>query len=276
MMENGRPTRVYGVDFSGAANAGTKIWVSSGMVMAGVLHVEDCIRGDRLPNAGVGRSEALNALVEFMAQAGESTFGLDFPFGVPRSLVQAQDWPSFVLAFPDRYPGPDDFYHSCHAANGGREMKRRVDTEARAPFAAYNVRMYRQTYHGIRDVLVPLVSRDAARVLPMQSPMPGRPSVVEVCPASTLKAESLYVSYKHRGEEYRRARLHILSELERRGPLQLTDPRLREAILDDHQGDALDSVVAAYAVFKSQPQFGKARAEYSEDCLLEGYIYSGT
>ena len=175
------------------------------------------------------------------------------PFGLPYPLVRRyRDWEAFVRAFPGRHPTPEAFRAHCRAADGGRELRRVTDGDARTPFSPYNLRMYRQTYHALRDVLAPLVERDAVRVPPMQSPrsLDGeRPWLLEICPAVTLKRMGLYRPYKGREPRHAAMRRAILAALEPATPLLL--PRaLRRKILADTEGDALDSVIAACTAFR--------------------------
>ncbi len=58
--------------------------------------------------------------------------------------------------------------------------------------------LFRQTYYGVLDLLKPLVRTKKASILPMQEAMPGLPRLIEICPASTLKAHNCYSSYKGR------------------------------------------------------------------------------
>jgi hypothetical protein len=38
------PEHIYGIDFSGAKDAGKKIWVAKGIVHGETLLIEDCLR----------------------------------------------------------------------------------------------------------------------------------------------------------------------------------------------------------------------------------------
>jgi hypothetical protein len=92
-----------------------------------------------------------------------------------------------------------------------------------------------------------LVEQHNARVIPMQKPLAGKPLIAEICPASTLKAEGMYVPYKGRGDGLRAARADILRSVTRRGLLSPVRGKLRETILDNAGGDALDAVLSAIA-----------------------------
>ncbi len=188
--------RIAGVDFSGARNAGKLIWIASGVVAGGALRLETCFPAAELPGSGADRELALPALVKFLSRKTEPVVGLDFPFGMPAPLVKEKSWEEFIAAFPENHASADAFRESCMKQAGGRELKRRTDIETKTPFSAYNLRLYRQTYDGIRNILHPLITQDLARAIPTQQPVDGKPVLAEACPASLLKAEHLYPSYK--------------------------------------------------------------------------------
>ena len=263
--------QVFGVDFSGASDAGRKIWIAAGSIEDDTLHIHDCLRGATLPGSARARDRCLAALRAFIVRAGASIFGLDFPFGLPAGLIQQPRWEDFVRAFPDRYSDPDAFRQACFASADGRELKRVTDVEAQTPFSPYNLWLYRQTYFGLRDVLYPLVRDRAVSVLPMQRAEIGKPWLIEICPASTLKQHDLYAPYKGKSIERRAMRQHILRALKRSEPIELT-ASARSAALNDAEGDALDSIIAALAAFRAVHSPGltaRNRSPYA----LEGHVY---
>jgi hypothetical protein len=164
------------------------------------------------------------------------------------------------------------FRSVCRAASNGSELKRVTDRESLTPFSPYNIRLYRQTYFGIRDILVPLVQDGLVCVLPMQPTAPGKPWLIEICPASTLKAERLYWPYKGKSEKYQRGRTRILEELAARAPLSIST-RLRLIILDEPGGDALDSLVAAFAAYRVLRNPDSPWIPSTDAYALEGYVY---
>lgn len=266
---DGRPRRrVIGVDFSGARDAGRRIWIAAGSSLpGGSLRIDSCVRAADLPGGGPGREAALAALRARIASEGPCVVGLDFPFSLPRALVPDPSWEDFIRAFPRRYRDAEAFRAACLAAAGGRELRRATDRAARVPFSAYNLRLYRQTFHGIRDVLVPLVTAGAARASPLQPADPAKPLLLEICPASTLKAARRYLPYKGRDARRRAARRAILAraEADLGAPLE---PALRRPIVADAGGDALDAVLAALAA-------GRAPAGARGDALarIEGHVH---
>ena len=237
--------RVAGVDFSGARDAGNRIWIATGALAGDAVTIESCIRARDLAGGGIGRAAALAALVAFIAGEKETLFGLDFPFSLPAPLIAEATWEEFIAAFGRHYHGADEFRAACAAQTGGRELKRRTDGEARVPFAVYNLRLYRQTWAGIAEVLEPLLRADAARVVPMQDPVDGKPVIAEICPASLLKSRDLYPSYKGRSPAHRRARSAILRGLTGDHGLAPLPERIRRMVIADSGGDALDAVIAA-------------------------------
>ena len=80
--------RIFGVDFSGAADAGKKIWIARGRLERGKLWIKDCFKGEALPDSGRERDRCLGALGNFIKQRSNAAFGFDFPFGLPESLVE--------------------------------------------------------------------------------------------------------------------------------------------------------------------------------------------
>ena len=239
--------RVAGVDFSGARAAGKNIWIAEGIVTGAGVKIESLGRAADLPGGKTAFAPALTALVEHVATLSDYVVGFDFPFSLPARLIAEHDWAAFVRRFSSDFDTSEIFREHCRAQTGGREYKRATDTEARVPWSAYNLRLYRQTWAGIRHVLHPLIEHDRARIIPIQEPLSGKPIIAEICPASTLKAEDLYVPYKGRGEDLRRARESILKDMTRRGLLSPVRGRLRDVILNNTGGDALDSVLSAIA-----------------------------
>ncbi len=267
-----RSRAIYGVDFSGARDAGKKIWIARGTIEGAGLSVTACFQVKDLADSGKDRDRGLSVLRAFIKRENESVFGMDFPFGIPKALIKEENWERWARAFKDSYGSPDEFRRFCRATSGGKELKRFTDRKVVTPFSPYNLRVYRQTYFGIRDVLGALLRENAICVLPMQKPVPRRAWVIEICPASTLRREGLSSPYKGMGERRRVARSGILRGLEDMGSLRIREQALRSTIINDRGGDALDSVVAAFATFralKCEFAFDKG-APYG----LEGWVYA--
>ena len=206
----------------------------------------------------------------FLAGERRAAAGLDFPFSLPSPLIAERRWEEFVRAFPRRYPDAESFRRACRQAAAGRELKRRTDTEARVPFSAYNLRLYRQTHAGIADVLLPLMNSGAASVVPMQAPAPGKILLAETCPASLLKRLGLYVPYKGRESRLRDARSTIIKQIINKRLLNNPQRKIYEEMIEDPGGDALDAVLAAIAASNLPRSPNVARDPLER---IEGRVY---
>lgn len=238
-------TRLLGIDFSGARDAGRRIWIAEGWLEEGRLRVEALARAADLPGGGRAREAALPALRRHLAEAGDAVVGLDVPNALPRELLEGP-WEPWAAGFAQTHPTADAFRAACRAQTGGKELRRACDRKAQTPFSPYNLRIYRQTWSYLAEVVAPLLADGAATVWPFQPRRAGCPHLLEICPASTLKRLALYRPYKGRSVVLRGSRDDILSAL-----LTLTaaalPPTLRQQALDDPGGDALDALIALLA-----------------------------
>jgi len=264
------PRRVFGLDFSGAADAGRRSWLAAGVATGGRVSVAKVFPVSALPGSGPRPEEAFAALCAFIASLGEAAVGCDFSFGLPAGLVAEAEWRAFALGFSSRHPTPEAMREACRTASPGRELRRQTDREARSPFSPLNLRAYRQTWHGIASVLAPLLAAGAATAFPMEAPRAGVPVLVEACPASTLKRLGLSRPYKGRGAAYREARARILSALEAAGLLGFSSEAPREAALSQPGGDALDAALCALGAARAACEpWSPPQAPYS----VEGRIF---
>ena len=266
-----RKRTVCGVDFSGAQDAGKRIWIACGDILDGAILISECFPAKDLQCSGQQRDQAIGALRAFMRKERDCTFGLDFPFGIPRVLVAEESWEEWLGAFPERYAGPEGFIRQCHLASNGKELKRATDVETKTPFSPYNLRLFRQTFFGVKDLLRPLIQEKAVCVLPFQKPQGARPWIIEVCPASTLRKEGLGIPYKGSGMNRRAAREKILRGMEKTGVVKVEKTSVHKRIIENSGGDALDSVIAAYATCKAMNR--GLTSETSAPYAVEGRVY---
>ncbi|MEJ2671507.1 MAG: DUF429 domain-containing protein [Deltaproteobacteria bacterium] len=271
------PTAIYGIDFSGALLAGRKIWISLAVIKGGVLEIKNCFRGLSLPNSGRRLPDCLEALVTFIASHKNSIFGFDFPFGLPRQIAEnigCENWTGFISAFPHEFNNPHEFRYKCQQVFAKPEAKRTTDRESHTPFSPYNLRLFKQTYFGITGVLYPLLKNVNACVVPMQKVIDDRPLILEICPKSTLVREKIAIKkYKGKTKKHFVNRQLILNRLSEKAVI--IPKNLSRSILADAEGDALDSVIAAYTVGKSllNPTF-PFPAGWKREYAIEGYVYS--
>ena len=268
-------TRVLGVDFSGAKDAGRRIWVAKGKtVQSDTFRLESCVAAVDLENGGRDPLTAISALASMLVSDTNTIVGCDFPFSLPRQLITDKSWHSFVRKFSQRYANPIAFRTILRLQTNGKEYKRQTDVQAETPFNSYNLRLYRQTWWGIARLLNPLVQEERAIVRPQQEKRRNLPTVVEVCAACTLKHIKVYKrfgAYKGRGEEPRGQREKIIDHLVKERLLRFASRKeiaLRQLLLDNTGGDALDAVIGAIAA---------SRADISVDAnsyqRLEGRVY---
>lgn len=245
-------TSIWGVDFSGAQDAGVHIWTCKAISCGAKLVLNSCrhlTRTHLVPSLG--------ELVESVASSGPTIIGLDFPFGLPRSLVKKPSWHEMVTSFGDTYASADEFKAKLTMLAGGFELRRVTDRVARTPFSPYNLRMYKQTFHGIRDVLVPLLK--SVSVLPMQAPAADQPWLVEICPRSTRKAN---------GQAY--APTHDVIDWLRNAGVEIPKD-IEESIIRDDRGDALDSAIAAFAAWRAATTIATKPLPGFE--VVEGFVF---
>lgn len=305
--------RVYGVDFSAAAaDAGRKTWIASGRVDP---PSDDLVVTDLRPLADVaglddaGRANALPALAGWIRERDEAAVvGLDFPFGLPRFVVEEtgnESWRSFISAFPksigvrenDGDGGgesgggdPDDpvraFAERCvgltERHGEGTYDRRRTDAAvgARSPygFIADTIAFY-----GMRDVLACLV--DEVRFAPMdrtdggwRPEAPAGPTAVETYPAAVLDRLGLHrTNYKGSGEEKAtRRRRNAEGLTEAAGVVYKSGSELTGTMVADAGGDALDAVAACVGAFTAWTRGYEPDAAALDDpdaVALEGHIY---
>lgn len=268
------PACLYGVDFSGARDAGAKIWIAEATRRPDGLTVTRLFPGKDLPGSGVALEVCLPALRRFVAEKRGCAFGFDFPFALADAATGARPWLEFARSFVGTYPDAAAFRATCRAATGGKEPKRKTDEVAQVPFNAWNLRCYRQTYVGLAGLIAPLVTAREAVVLPMQPPEGDLPWLLEICPASTLKWRQLYqASYKGRNDAQRLARVRILQELYRHEGLILADPAIAERAIANPGGDALDAVIAACTTARAVRDPFRLDDRCQALHPSEGYIY---
>ncbi|MFW6318445.1 MAG: DUF429 domain-containing protein, partial [Halorubrum sp.] len=300
---------VYGVDFSAAAtDAGRKTWIASGrvdrsdetLVVTGLRPLAEVAGLD-----GAGRADALPALAEWIRERDEAAVvGLDFPFGLPRFVVEEtgnESWRSFINGFPKsigvRERGGDGGESEVDAETGdpvrafaercvglterhgeGTYDKRRTDAAvgARSPygFIADTIAFY-----GMRDVLRPVL--DEVRFAPMdltgggwRPEAPTGPTAVETYPAAVLDRLGLRrTNYKGGGDEAATRRRRNAEELVDAADVAYKPGGdLTGVMASDAGGDALDAVAACVGAFTAWRE-GYETAADPEAVALEGHIY---
>lgn len=272
------PDTVFGVDFSGAKEAGNSIWIAE-IDGGDEPELVDCAPVAERFDVAAERESAHRALTRHLAALdGDAAAALDFPFALPSSVVDPADWESFVREFPSLFSSPADLQRRCQSraelTDDDRVQHVRATEEAVGALSPYNRRLRSQTFYGVRDVLRPLVLADAVRVAPMQSLAPEKPTLLETYPAAALDSldgETHRAGYKETSEAGRKRRTANLDALGRESELTVPEP-VRGRLLADADGDGLDAVLAAFAGWRNTVDPANLDiddGEYRE----EGYIY---
>jgi hypothetical protein len=251
-----------GVDWSGAKNAHRKIWAARLACRGDQGDVEWVDRPfEQRLSRPFGRDTIRRIVDDFAGWLNEQEFdvaGLDFCFGLAaehmKKLGLSTAGPASVGAqLLARYSNADVF-----RLDVGQEKRRATDLESQSPFCPTNLRMYRQTFWGLRAL--------AKCALPTPPwPATGPRAVVEVLPKKVLR--QLRVSSKTTADDRRLA----VQALEDHGvAIEASD---REIIVADREGDALDAVLAAMAAAGARyNRFNGAGATAA--ATGEGWIYS--
>jgi hypothetical protein len=261
--------RILGIDFSGASDAGRRIWIAEGIEVDHRLRLVDLLPAVELAPDAMAPAGAIGAVAHHILAEPDTVAGCDFPFSIPRSLIDTPTWVDFITSFPERFENADQFRDWAFRKAGMRELRRRTDAEQQTPFNSYNLRIHRQTWWGIVGLLQPFVVSGAGVIRPYQ-PMPRRPKpiVIEACPACAMKSIGFYPQYKGRDPSHRSERKAVFTRLIDGGYLEHPSQALTVRILDNTRGDALDAVIAAIIT---------ARADLSVklkgDDAFEGQIY---
>lgn len=266
--------QVHGVDFSGSAEPGEDVWLTAGEWDGERLRVTDA----RPASDAFGASdrESVMAGLRAFVRGGDVT-GLDFSFGLPRAVLpgSVDSWAESLVwvagrEYEDALAAQADWKERARAGDAdGVELKRATDRPVRASSPYSFITRY-QTFHGMRDLLWPLVREERVAVRPMVEQT--GPTLVEAYPAGTLRDLDLPDRKYKDDAKYPdgpEKRERILDGLVGWGA-EVPDP-IRERLLGDREGDALDSLVAAVATARAvESGFGVDSERYDP---VEGYIY---
>jgi hypothetical protein len=276
--------RYYGVDFSGAREAGRNLWVAR-VEPHGRWRKLSLVTLDRMESlCGTPARAAAHAhLVHLIRSSENALWGLDVPFGLPLEL------------FPDDHGWHEQFSflgewgeeaYACGLECVRRAMKlfrrkhirRTTDGEAKAPFDAFHYRMIYQTFYGMRDVIGPLRGTRGTCILPFEyRKLPrARRVLVECCPGSVLKRLGLpHQNYKQPTggpltRKRKQTRRVILAALER---LVRIGERERWVMMRNPGGDALDAVIAAVGAARAVAAADHTTIARHPRYRREGHLY---
>jgi hypothetical protein len=272
---------IYGVDFSGAKLAGENIWIARLSPRRGAYELAELSRLRSLCGTA-DRAPALAFLVELIAQSDRALWGMDFPFGLPIEVMpSATCWTDqlhFAGEWDEAYALGVECVRRAKALGGPMHIRRITDTETKTPFDCYHYRIIYQTFHGMRDVLLPLSKAPGTAILPFQYRRlsSARRVIVEACPGSTLKRMVLpHQNYKQAQggaltPKRLRTRRSILEGL--LAHVSISDAH-RRVVMRNGGGDALDAVIAAVGAAQGYAAADHAQIARHERYPKEGRLY---
>jgi hypothetical protein len=239
------PPRLIGVDFTSAPRRAKAITAAIGTL--------DC---DRLSIDTLARLESFAAFDAFLAQPGPWIGAFDFPFGMPRELVQDLGWPGQWPALVqhcarhtrDEFRRVLDAYRATRAP-GNKFAHRATDGPAgsSSPMKLVNPPVALMFLEGAlrllrADVTVPRMHEGD----PQRMALEGYPGLLA---RRITRASYKSDSRGQQTEARRKARAQIVAGLERGIDglrLELRTPVTRDTLIDDGSADNLDAVLCAF------------------------------
>ena len=255
-MSNSSSIIRHGVDFSGAASGGSGIRIATRRPGEPVQEVQ------RVDRTGL-RREILAGLEGDSDQ--KHLWLVDAPFGIPIATLKAcgvePDWRSSV-EWLGSFPSPREWRRAVRRTSR-KEPRRWADRASATPLASMNLRVFKQTWTVMVEVLAPLVEA-GVRVEPMAGPMDSKVVVVEACPASVLKrGGDAARGYKGPADSNRVRREEILDRAMGDWGLQVTGS-VASRCIGDSGGDDLDAVLLTLDAWQGPPP---------AEAMIEGWVW---
>ena len=260
---------VHGVDFSGADSGGSaKIRIAERELSA-----RSCVyvRG-RIDRNGLRR-----AIIESSTDGRQHVWRIDAPFGLPLECF-AETRPEGMASGDLTWRTIAEWVASFDSARewrgamrelSRREPRRACDREFRTPLAPMNLRIFKQTFTVIKEILLPLADAGIA-IEPVSMPSDGSVPVVrlcESCPASILQNRDWPAkAYKGAGEPPRVVREEIIRLLRTDG-LEIPSQVAVEAI-HDQEADLLDALILV-----TKPLGVAIPGELAATAAVEAWVY---
>ena len=248
---------LHGVDFSGAdAGGAAKIR----MVSRDLAQPRAAVRLD----GRFDRTSLVRRILSLRDDGREHLVRIDAPSGLPLDTLRALEveptWPA-MAAWLAGFGSPR-LWRSAIRQNDRREPKRACDGAFRTPMAPMNLRVFKQTYTLIVEVLRPLAEA-GVRVEPVHAAA-STVTVCEGCPASVLRLKGWPDhGYKGDGAPPRAVRADILRRLQQRERLVLAAEMVAAAEADA-EGDLLDAILLVTDPLQWVPP---------SEARVEGWVY---
>jgi hypothetical protein len=249
---------LHGVDFSGADSGGA----------AKIRLVERNLRARGEPIVVRGRFDRrslLRLMIESAKVPGEHLWRIDAPFALPIETLDAFDVPHEWMAMAKwmaEFGSPRGWRHDIRVVHR-KEPKRVCDRAESTPMAPMNLRVFKQTWTLICEVLLPLAEAGVHIEPVANRSADSRMVVCEGCPSSVLHRFGWPTKgYKGQGEPPRAVRAMILERLPSVG-VRMTDATVRDAT-DDVEGDLLDAILLTTA---------PTQTVVPAEALIEAWVY---
>jgi hypothetical protein len=244
-----------GIDWSGARHAGRKILVAELRFVPHGARLEKLER----PFAADTFPDITDRVAGYLERIDFEAAGLDFCFALaPADAEFSGRHPAEAARILTERYDPHSF-----RTRYGPERRRTTDTAVKAPFAPTNLRMFRQTYWGIRTLGV--LAAASFPIVPWE-PWQRR-ALAEVLPAHLAVQLIGRVPYKGRDERSNRALLMSrLCELVR---LELGAGH-HERLVADPSGDGIDALLAAVTAGAASVQTDR----HPRTSPSDGWIYT--
>ena len=234
---------LHGVDFSGADSGGA----------AKIRAVTRDLGAPGVPVVSMGRLDRRALVRAILASRDDGRAHLwrvDAPMSLPAEIAREfgveGDW--MALARWMQGLGSPRLWRTEVRGLTRREPRRACDDAFATPMSPLNLRVFKQTWTFVCEVLLPLADA-GVRIEPCVRGVPGcRVAVCEGCPASVLHALGWpRRGYKGGGEPPARVRTEIVRSLRASG-MSIPESMAAEAV-GDEQGDLLDALVLAMPPF---------------------------
>ncbi|MDR9411008.1 MAG: DUF429 domain-containing protein [Haloquadratum sp.] len=246
-------TRVWGIDFSGAAHPGARLALAEATLQEGVVRigaVEAVATRCGTPSA---REAAIAGLTELARSVGPDRVGIDAALSLPQTALRAlgaDRWQQLPAAVRRRCP-------DARALTGlvidaapptGPRYPRRVTDARTAALSPVHFMIAAQTYAALTELL------PRWRAVGDVAPHGGaRPTLCEVYPAAALSVWAIAsTGYKGEDPRHRDRRVAIIDALTDTGAVTVA-PGPRAAMLDQPGGDLLDAAIAAVVAGLARP-----------------------
>jgi len=264
-------TIIHGVDFSGADGGGAaKIRIAERELSS---------RSAVAVRPRVDRNGLRKAILASQDDGRRHIWRIDAPFGLPlecfaeerpEGLTLSADgsftWRA-VAEWMDTFPNARSWRGAMRDMSR-REPKRACDRALATPMAPMNLRVFKQTYTVITEILLPL-AREGVAIDPVEMPLGAAPAVrvCEGCPSSVLRHQGWpHKGYKGGGDPPRRLREEFVRLLRKEG-LEIASETAVEAIHDE-EGDLLDALILTLPLIE-----GTLMAEHEKQAHVEAWVF---